>query len=166
MNIRNILIPFLLIPLFLSVSCVSVNIGSEKSQRAKDVQYKPPQKPYTEMKNELVDNSWKNPVNGNSISYFSECSVANEIALDALKMRPLSGIDNLQIKKETQLTFNGRKSVRTVYTGDVDGVESQFEILVFKKNSCSYILTYVALPKTFAEDLPTFEKFLSTFGAP
>lgn len=151
---------------FLS-ACVSVNIGnSGNSQKSETVKYKAPGKPFEEFKTELVDNAWKNPKNGNSISFLSECNSAADPTLETIYKGLISSIDRAESQNKNNITYNGREALRSTVSGYVDGVQSKFDLLVFKKNNCTYILSYVATEKFFSENLGAFEKFTENFVVP
>lgn len=148
-------------------ACVSVNIGdSAQSQKSTTVKFKSPSKPFSEFKMEYVDSAWKNPSNGNSISFLSECKSAADPTLDTIYKGLISSIGRAETLSKKTFTFNNREALRSTVTGFVDGVQSKFDLLVFKKNSCTYILSYVATEANFDENLTAFETFTQNFVVP
>lgn len=161
----NIFVSFIFL---LTVSaCVSVDIGGGKgSVKAEGVKLRAPSKPFEEFKAEHVDQAWKNNRNGNSISYLSECNTVADPSLESIHRGLVSSIDNVTNVEKQNGQFNGRESLRSKATGQVDGVTSKFDLVVFKKNGCTYILSYVATEANFAANQSDFDKFLQGFSAP
>lgn len=151
----------------LFTACVSVNIGdSSQPQKSKVARFKKPEFPFVEFKPALVDHAWKNPKNGNSISYLSECNSVADPSLETIFEGLISSIGQAKTLKKENLTYNGREALRTNVSGQVDGVQSQLSLLVFKKNNCTYILSYIATQTFFGQNIADFEKFLSEFEVP
>ncbi len=155
---------------FLAISitaCVSVNIGdSGQSQKSTTVQFKAPAAPFVVFKTDFVDSAFKNPRNGNSISFLSECNSAADPSLDTIHKGLISSIDRAESISKKIYQYNNREALRSTVSGYVDGVQSKFDLLVFKKNNCTYILSYVATEKNFSENLSVFETFTENFVVP
>ena len=151
--------------LFLQNGCVSVEVEEPKADKAENVKYQNP-KGYESFENAPLDQAWKNNKNGNSISFLSECGNSNDPTLEKIREGILSNLGNTKIISETSLKFNGRNALNSTVSSSIDGVDTKSEILIFKKNSCIYVITYVALDPSFDEDLEVFQKFLLEFKAP
>lgn len=152
--------------LLVLASCVSVSLaGKPKLERAQ-VSFRPPNSPFRSVNSASADQAWKNPKSGNSVAYFSSCNDPADPSLELVRRELVSGIQNLQFRSSEIVTFNGREALRSLVSGQVDGVEAQMDILIFKKNQCTFGITYVGLSSRFAEDKPVFEDFLLGFVAP
>jgi hypothetical protein len=152
---------------FVCASCVTVKLGKDADGvRAVGIKVKEPASPFMKDPQEEVDASWKNPKNGNVISYLSDCSDKTDPPLDHIVQGTLSGLNDLHFDSTESPMVQSREARRVVASGKVDGVPSQIELLVFKRNMCIYILSYVGVKKTFAENRREFQAFLDGFVAP
>lgn len=149
------------------LSCISVNLptGAAKT-RAQGITLSPPEAPFQLVSSELADQQWQSTKTGNNISYISECGIRNEPSLEVLQKDVLSAIESPEILDQKNLSFNGREAIRVRARGTLDGVPVQLEFLVFKKNNCSYTLTFGGKLSQFNLDFHAFEKFLAGFQAP
>jgi hypothetical protein len=152
---------------FLCSACISVRISPEnQTARANSVQYSAPPAPFVAMENTPSDAAWENPISGSSISYLSDCSETADTPLKQQFQNMINAIQNVTIKTEEQLKYNGRAALRHTFTGTVDGIQMKICTIHLRKNSCSYVLTYVASQETFEKDLMTFNLFIKDFKAP
>ena len=162
----KILASLLVVLSFALGACVSINVGGGKTERADDVEFKEPPEPFDDEDAGGVDEGWKNPKNGNSISYISECGTKQDPTLETLRSGVLSTLTEIEVISEDKRSFNGREALRSEARGKVDGVETRLDLMIFKKNNCIYIITYVALPDSYDSDRKHFENFLDGFQAP
>jgi hypothetical protein len=147
--------------------CVTVTLdNSGKGKRAEGVALKDPSSPFQKDLREEVDSAWKNPKNGNVISYLSDCKDPADPPLKQIVQGVLEGLTDLKIESEESPTHQGREARRVTAWGKVDGVPTGIELLVFKRNTCTYILTYVGVKKYFAENNADFNRFVESFRAP
>jgi len=150
----------------LQTHCVSVSLESKAPQKSRDVRYQSPPSAFQKFDASQVDAAWKNNATGGIISFVSECSSQNDLRLESLRNEVLQGLNEEKITKEQTTTYSGREALRSSLSGTVDGVASALELLIFKKDGCTYILNLVSTPKTLSTDLPHFEAFLQGFKAP
>lgn len=147
--------------------CVTVNLGQGgKGKRAEGVEIREPASPFEADKRDDVDAAWKNPKNGNVISYLSDCKDPSDPPLDNIVQGVISGLTELQIDSKESTMHQGREARRVAATGKVDGVLSAIDLMVFKRNTCIYILTYVGVKKSFPENRAEFGRFVEGFRAP
>lgn len=144
-------------------SCISIGFKKEEVLRDTNVLFQQPNSPFQEFEAMHLDKAWRNSKNGNSISYLSECNKASDPSLKVIHKGIVKGLDNAKTESMEFKKYNHRKALFSDVTGEVDGVESKMKIVILKKNSCLYILTYVALAKTFNEDANTFDQFVERF---
>ncbi len=147
-------------------ACVSINVGGGKAERADDVEFNEPPDPFDDEDAGNVDEGWKNPKNGNSISYISECNTGQDPSLQSVRSGVLSTLSEAEVTSEDKRPYNGREALRSEASGKVDGVVTRLDLMIFKKNNCLYIITYVALPDSYDADRKHFENFLEGFKAP
>ena len=100
------------------------------------------------------------------ISYLTDCHDDSDPALDFIVQGALSGLSGLQYERKESPTVQGREARRVVASGKVDGVPSKIDLLAFKRDNCIYIISYVGVEKSFAENHSQFEKFMEGFRAP
>ena len=156
---------WLLVSLLLS-ACVSVNLGSRQVKRAAGVRYSEPTNPFEKDSRTDVDGAWKNPKNGNLISFLSDCQDESDPTLDSIVQGTLTGVSALKILKEDSPMVQNREGRRVLASGKVDGVPTQMDLLVFRKDSCIYILSYVGVQSSFSDNHSQFDRFVGGFKAP
>jgi hypothetical protein len=155
-----------LLPL-LCAGCVTVSLSpSGSGHRADGVSFHAPPSPFQKDERDDVDAAWKNPNNGNVISYLSDCHDPSDPPLDHIVQGVLAGLNDLKYDSNETRMFLDREARKVVAEGKVDGVASQTALLVFKRNQCTYILSYVGVKSTFGENAADFEKFIQGFRAP
>lgn len=151
---------------FILCSCVSVSVATKKSVHATGVSYGAPALPFERTSGDNVDAIWRNPKNGNAISYLSDCGDDSDPPLPSIESGVLSGLFPYTYQSQSDQKFEGRAARRVQVTGHVDGVPSVVDLLIFKKNSCIFILSYVGTEQYHAADMQRFDKFISRFHAP
>jgi hypothetical protein len=153
---------------FISLTaCVSVNLNkSAPTVRDDNVKFDAPVKPFTAIKSEDIDQGWRNPENGNSISFVTECTKGIDPSLENIHAGIIKGVNDAEIVSKDKISYNGREGLRSVVTGKVDGVASKLDFLIFKKNGCIFVLSYVALATSFEQNAGDFQKFINGFKAP
>lgn len=151
---------------FLLTSCVSVNVGGDKTSKAKDVAYDSPSSPFSSVKMEGADQTWQSDKTGNTISFISECGPSADMSLESIQTDSLSGLAAKEIKSSEEIEYNNRAALKTHARGKTDGVSVEVKLMIFKKNGCTYTLSYSGVSKTFDREMTHFEKFLKEFKAP
>jgi hypothetical protein len=150
----------------LLVTCVSVQMPGGKTQPAEGVSFQSPAAPFKEIQSPQIDKSWQSKATGNTISYFSNCGGTADPSLESLEKDALNALNDLEVVHSEGFNFNGRAARKSLGKGQIDGVPVQLSVLVFKKNSCNYTLTYGGLEKNFKTELKAFDQFTQTFKAP
>ena len=152
----------------ISAGCVSVKLStaSDSTKRATGVEYRAPGSPFGKIESIDVDAAWKNSRNGNTISYLSDCRDPSDPPLDNIVQGVLAGLTELHTDTKDTVNIQGREGRRVLATGKVDGVPSTIDLLVFKRNQCIYILTYLGVKTAFAATREEFNKFIQGFQAP
>lgn len=145
--------------------CVSVNLGSQKVAKSDGVKFEAPGVPFRPLES-TADGSWKNKDTGSTIAYQSGCGEAADLPLEALADDLLAGLEDKREVAKSKRPFDGRESLDIEVEGRLDGVVTRNRALVYKKNRCSYTLTYVSLPQFADRDRAQFEKFILSFAAP
>jgi hypothetical protein len=146
-------------------SCISVSL-SPKITKSERVSFKAPPLPFESISSPEADQAWQDRKAGNLISFLTACKDQADPSLETIEKDLLSSVDSIKILKSESEFFDGRESHKTLAQGTVDGIPTKIQILVFKKNNCSYSLSYVGVEKSFDQDLPIFNKFLESFKAP
>ncbi len=156
----------LLFGLLSAVGCVSVSLAPHEAKRAKDLQVTPPDRPFESINSRAGDAAWKNQNTGSIISYLSDCSDGSDPSLANLRDEILRGLENVKVQSEENLIYQNRKALRTYVLGEVDGITSSVDLLVLKKNSCSFVISFVSSPEGFQRDRQAFGLFLKRFEIP
>lgn len=165
MNTASRVLLWLAIPLVFSVSCVSVRLANPEVKKADGVRYSAPGGDFASFSPDHLDAAWKNPKNGNSISYLSDCDPKNDPSLNSIQKGILQGIQKQEVLLEYK-RFNGRQALFTEVKGEVDGIPSQIKLVILRKNKCIYVLTYVGLDSHFGTNQKEFDSFVRGFQAP
>jgi hypothetical protein len=118
------------------------------------------------MENQPTDLAWQNSKTGNTLAVLTECSETIDPSLKSLEGEMVQALDTPNTLKSENSVFEDRESLRSLVAGKVDGVPVKMDILTFKKNSCSYILTYMGKSEKFDQDHQIFENFLKGFKVP
>lgn len=146
--------------------CVSVELGGGKVTHATGVRFTNPGGGFQKASAENVDQIWRNPKNGNAISYLSECGDNSDPTLQSVEQGVLSGLYPYSYESQKDITYENRAARRVSVKGVVDGVSTLVDLLTFKRNNCLYILSYVGLEQYHRDDLKAFEEFIKGFHAP
>ena len=149
--------------LFLLSSCVSIGPKAVKRNPSDFVTFNSPNSPFTEHDWDSVDKMWKDNKTGSTISYYSNCSSDSDPSLSELEKDVLYGVNELKKNSSQKIPYNSREALKSHYSGSVDGVATDFSLLVFKKNNCIYILTYIALKKHYKVNVDNFNSFIENF---
>jgi hypothetical protein len=91
---------------------------------------------------------------------------ATDPSLDHIVGGLLGGLASVKRESDETVTVQGREGKRVLAAGKVDGVPTHIDLLVFKRNQCIYILSYVGVSKAFPADRAAFNKFIEGFRAP
>ena len=155
------------ISILVASGCVTVKLpNSGGGKRAEGVKVVEPAAPFARDNRSDVDSAWKNPRNGNAISYLSDCKDESDPPLEQIVQGVLAGLTHLHYELNEDTEVQGREARHVVASGRVDGVATGTELVVFKRNQCIYILGYVGVRKAFPENRTTFKKFVQEFRAP
>lgn len=145
--------------------CVSVNIGPKKPGRAENVRAGVPEGSFTAIKDTAADQAWQSTKTGNTISYLSECPEP-PMSLENLTNESLAVLRDREVVSQDTKFFNARAALETVATGTLDGIAMKTQALVFKRNGCSYLITYTARTVNFDQEVAAYRRFLESFQAP
>lgn len=154
---------YLILSFFYITACVSIGPKKPAPVPAKHIQYSEPGTPFEQKDMDRVDKFWVNKKDGSTISYFSDCNPTADPTLQDLESEVLIGVEDLVKITSEPLKFNARKALKSHYSGAVDGVKTEFNLLVFKKNSCVYILSYVSLKENYQNSITQFNQFIKNF---
>lgn len=147
-------------------SCVSVSLQKTEAISAKDVNFEQPALPFESISLNSADKTWISKASGNTISYLSDCQKNSDPTLEQMQNETTSVVDNLNVLEINSIPFNSRTGLTSTVEGMVDGVPVKMKVLVFKKNTCNYTLTFAGVKKHFDQELKYFEQFQSSFKAP
>jgi hypothetical protein len=152
----------IIVLLFAFASCINIPVGPEKMVPYKNVTFKPPVPDFSKSLGTPSDHSWINDRSGSMISYKSECSKQSLDADDTLKNIANEFYSSTTTEVQT-FKFNSRKAYRQKLTTEVEGVKTNFDIVVFKKYGCLFLITHSGLASNFSSTQKSFQEFLVAF---
>jgi hypothetical protein len=106
--------------------------------------------------------AWRNPAGG-TIMVNALCEGIRDVPLDVLTNQALFGLDQKQEHSRETITLDGRAAQRTRLSAALDGVPVELDLVVLKKDGCTYDLQLVAGPKVFADREADFWQFVQGF---
>jgi hypothetical protein len=99
---------------------------------------------------------------GGTIYANVECELTDDAPLDVLVNHLLFGVDVKKERRE-EITLSGRKGLRARVDGELDGVPIQLDLVVMKKDGCTYDLGLIAGTERFRELENDFDSFVEGF---
>jgi hypothetical protein len=101
---------------------------------------------------------------GGTIAAGASCDRSDDAPLDVLTNHLLIGVEGRRDLAREELTLDGRAALRTRVEGRVDGVPVGFDLVVVRKDGCTYDLHLVAGPAAADARRPDFDRFLAGFA--
>lgn len=148
-----------------SSACVSVNLPTGSKGKSADVAFSAPSDGFEAFKSATADKAWKHKDSGATISYLSDCN-DNPDGLENFERESAGAMKEGKVISSDDVEFNGRPARRSTVEGAIEGIKMRMSFIVFRKNSCDYILTHAARAATFTKTAGDFDKFLQGFRAP
>ncbi|OFZ20290.1 MAG: hypothetical protein A2Z20_12805 [Bdellovibrionales bacterium RBG_16_40_8] len=145
---------------------MSLNFKPSPAQKSSVVKFHSPNPGYAEVSSASLDKLWQNKKTGCSISYLSDCNNPTDPSLQNIFKGITSEIESVSVISSSFIEYNYREALRSIVEGRIDGVSTRFELVIFKKNSCTYILTYAATTNAFSNEKPIFNHFVEMFRVP
>lgn len=145
--------------------CISVNLSQEDLERADSVIFTPPESPFEEISSRASDRAWRNPKNGNTITYVSECGDLGKVNLKNIA-RTLLKAQNLEVASQSETTINGVKAIESKGFQKSEPETIAVELLTFKMDQCLFNLAFLGTEESLAADRAQFEKFKEKFKGP
>jgi hypothetical protein len=102
-------------------------------------------------------------VEGGSILADGRCSGVKDVPLDVLTNQATIGLENKEEHSREVITLDGRAALRTRMSASLDGVPVELDLVVVKKDNCTYDLQLVAGAKVFDARDADFSKFVEGF---
>ncbi len=146
--------------------CISVDLKPKStSQKAEAISFEAPKQPFEEIKSNTGDRVWISGFTGNTISYLTECNSNSDVKLEELLKDATTFIEEKVEIQTTYKPYNQRASIQSILSGSLDGVPIQVHLIIFKKNQCTYTLTYGGTFDKFKIETEYFNKFVENFKA-
>ncbi|MCG3172738.1 MAG: hypothetical protein GMKNLPBB_00893 [Myxococcota bacterium] len=101
---------------------------------------------------------------GGGILAQATCDGMDDVSLDVLTNHLLFGVEERKELARQTLTLDGRAALRTQVSGMVDGVPVLLDLVVLKKDGCTYDMHLVAGDRDFPLRRPDFERFVAGFA--
>jgi hypothetical protein len=109
-----------------------------------------------------ADLAFVNP-SGGTIFVNATCTDIKDLSLDVLTNQALFGVEQLRELPREVFTLDGRAALRTRLTGTLDGVPVAMELVVLKKDGCTYDFGLITSPDVFAAREADFSTLVSGF---
>lgn len=91
------------------------------------------------------------------------CQDVEDVSLDVLTNHLFFDMQiDEELERET-FTLGGRGALRTRVLAELDGVPVELEVVVMKKDGCTYDMALVADRAEFEQRKPDFDRFLQSF---
>jgi hypothetical protein len=100
---------------------------------------------------------------GGSIVTNALCEGIKDVSLDVLTHQALMGLEQTKEIERQELTLDGRSALRTHLSASLDGVPVELELVVTKKDGCTYDFMLVAGSQAFAPLVPAFWQLVQGF---
>jgi len=98
------------------------------------------------------------------ISINSTCEEYQDATPETLTRHLLFGLQDRKVHSQETISIAGREGVITDVSGSLDGVPSRMKMLVVNRSYCTYDITLVAPPETFAKAAKTFDALVASFN--
>lgn len=145
--------------------CISVNIAPESLTPAENPKYTKPLAPFAEVESSSADKAWRNPENGNAITYVSECGEVKDLNLKQVA-KTLLKAQGIKIKSQTTITLNGVNAVESHGFRATNGSTIKIELITIRLKNCMFNLAYLGSGKNLDENTSDFQKFKENFKGP
>ncbi|MGH1467660.1 MAG: hypothetical protein ACRBBP_02120 [Bdellovibrionales bacterium] len=147
---------------FLCSACIQLPVGSKKIEQYKNVQYNEPTLHFTPTNEFSADRAWINKSTGSIISYKSECSSGSQNA-GLFLQNIASEFYPAKTSAISTFKYNSRKALRQRIKTEIEGIPTAFDLVVFKKYGCLFLMSHSGVSKNFAKTETVFDQFLHSF---
>jgi hypothetical protein len=100
---------------------------------------------------------------GGTILVNASCEDLKDLPLDVLTNQALFGVEERRERSRETLTLDGRAALRTRLSGELDGVPVELDLVVLKKDGCTYDLQLVTGQGVTAARAADFSRFVNGF---
>jgi len=100
---------------------------------------------------------------GGSIMANAVCAGIKDVPLDVLTNQALIDLEQKHEQSRELITVDGRGAQRTRLSASLDGVPVELDLVVLKKDGCTYDFQLVAGRKIFADREADFWRFVHGF---
>jgi hypothetical protein len=159
-----------LIPLFSLVTalalcsgCISVNLSKESLQRAESVIYEVPDHPFKEIHSVGADKTWRNPTNGNTITFVSECGDVGRLNLKDVARTALKA-QNLDVVSQREIEINKNRAIES--HGKHKSSSAAVELVTIRLKECLFNFAYLGTVAHLNADRKKFDAFVKGFQKP
>ena len=102
---------------------------------------------------------------GGVIAAIGSCHQLEDVSLEVLTNHLLLGFDERHVTRQSVVVLDGRRALKSRVDGRIDGVPVRLELVVVRKDDCTYDLQLVAGPEVFEARSSDFERFVAAFKA-
>ncbi|MCC6276723.1 MAG: hypothetical protein IT289_02265 [Oligoflexia bacterium] len=157
---------FMILTLLLSSGCALLGGTDDAEVKASNIKFNPPSSPFKKVSVSSADHVFQSEKTGSTIAVNSLCQKYVDVKLTHLRDNILAGVEQLKTESETDITYNDREGKRVVALGTMDVIKVKVDLLIFKKNNCTFDLTYISRPEFYATEKRHFDDFLARFKVP
>jgi hypothetical protein len=101
---------------------------------------------------------------GGTILANATCAKANDAPLDVLANHLLFDLEQVEEVSRNEMTLDGRRALRVHVLAELDGVPVELDVVVLKKDGCTYDFVLIGGRDAFVERRADFENFFRGFG--
>ena len=97
----------------------------------------------------------------------AQCEMHGDSSLESFTDHLRIDFREWKVLSQEAMMIAGRDAVHTVVLAEIDGgVETQMELIVFKKNGCLFDLQYIAAPSVFESGRAAYQQVVADFTFP
>lgn len=145
-----------------TTSCIQLPVGTEEVKPYQNVRYNEPQSGFTLTNEFSGDRAWINKATGAIISYKSECS-SNTPNTEVFLKNITNEFYPAKASALSTFKYNSRKAVRQSIETEIEGIPTSFDLVVFKKYGCIFLMSHSGISKSFRKTEAIYDNFLKSF---
>ena len=101
---------------------------------------------------------------GGTVHAGGDCDHPEDVPLDVLSNHLLIGFEDRKEVSRDPLVLDGRGALRTRVDARLDGVSVVLDVVVTRKDGCTYDLQLITGPAVYQERRPDFDRFVGGFA--
>ncbi len=159
-NLKKALFCLLYLPLL--GACIQLPVGPQEVKSYQNVQFTEPKSGFVPTNEFSGDRAWINKATGAIISYKSECT-SNSPNTKVFLQNIVSEFYPAKASEASAFKYNSRKALRQTVDTEIEGIPTSFDLVVFKKYGCMFLVSHSGVTKSFSKTEAIFDHFLKSF---